>query len=57
MKKVYLVIAHCADGDIAINAKGKTYCETKEEAERIKRDFVGFDCPLEILECDYPTSK
>jgi len=54
IKKHYLVIAHCKDGDIAIKPKGKDYCETFEEAEEIKKDHIELGCPIEIMECGFP---
>jgi len=53
IKKHYLVIAHCEDGDVAIKPKGKDYCETIEEAEEIKNDHIEFGCPIEIMECGF----
>lgn len=47
-KNKYVVIAHCSDGDVIINNKGKKYCDSYKEAKEIKKSNDGFGCPIEI---------
>lgn len=49
MKKIYLLIAHCSDGDISITYKGQQYYKTYESALEAQTDF-GDIYPTEIVE-------
>lgn len=49
MDKIYLLIAHCADGDISVTYKGQQYYKTYESALEAQTDFEGIH-PTEIVE-------
>lgn len=49
MEKIYLVIAHCAEGDVSITNKGQQYYKSYSDAEKAQADFVGI-YPTEIVE-------
>ena len=51
MKK-YVVIAHCADGDVLVQPKGGNFFETKEAAEAAAEShrFLGVDVDTYLVE-------
>ena len=49
MDKIYLLIAHCADGDVSVTYKGQQYYKTYESALEAQKDFEGIH-PTEIVE-------
>ncbi len=53
MKK-YLTIAHCADGDVVINNKGKEYSNSIEEANELRNAHLSLCDDIEIVEVETP---
>ena len=49
MEKIYLVVAHCADGDVIINRNGMQFYSTYDDAKTASDDFIGIH-PTEIIE-------
>lgn len=49
MEKIYLLIAHCADGDVSVTYKGQQYYKNYESAVEAQKDFEGIH-PTEIVE-------
>ena len=50
--KLYLVIARCADGDIAIGRKGVNAFSSYDDAVDVKKAFDSFNVPIDIVEYD-----